>query len=586
MAKFTSKAAVTKRPSRAVIQTETQTPNAVTYEGGPAYTRTSLSDLFLLGVVNFVSEGTFYEQAGSRDERFAKLARTVAVENPDWFAKFVKWLRAEGNMRSAPLVAAAQGVYARLNELRCSANGCKVYGEWVEDDKTNGRRCGEHRTFGKAVRDETSHKDIVASVLLRADEPGELLAYWAQTFGSAVDGGQVKAQLPKPVKRGIAKVIEGPSSLYSQYSALKYDTDGKSVRFADVLELVHPQAADETQGEFYSWLLDRRHGRDGEKEYPSLAMVNARKALQAIPQDQRKAFLAASAKDGAFAEDTQADLKAAGVTWEWLSSWLGSKLDASFWESMIPSMPYMATLRNLRNFDQAGISRDAAKSVAARLEDPRQVQRSRQFPYRFWSAYTALDSVTYAPALEAALDLSTQNIPSLGGRTLVLIDTSGSMTDTVTGSKSSMTRSEAGALFAFALAKKGEDVEVHGFGTTSYPHPINKGLSVLKETQRFIERGAVGGHGTAIGLALATTYKGHDRVIIFTDMQSADDASVSGRIPASIPIYGFNLGGYAHTAFPSKKNRYEIGGVTDQTFKQIKLLEQGKAGNWPWEEEK
>ena len=67
---------------------------------------------------------------------------------------------------------------------------------------------------------------------------------------------------------------------------------------------------------------------------------------------------------------------------------------------MIPSMGYMALLRNLRNFDQAGISRDTQMAVASTLADPEAVARSRQFPYRFWSAYKNVPSLTWASALE------------------------------------------------------------------------------------------------------------------------------------------------------------------------------------------
>lgn len=577
MTKFASaQKAAQKQPTRAAIKTVSQTPDARTYEGGPAFTRDSLSELFLLGVGNFVGEDTFYEKAETRDERFAKLSRTVAVQNPEWFASFVKWLRTDGNMRSAPLVAAAEGVYARLNELQCSADGCEVYGEWVKDGK---RFCGAHAD-SKMTRDATSHKAIITSVLQRADEPGELVAYWTLQHGQTLPGGQTKVQLPKPLKRGIADALVGKDGkpLYTEYSALKYDTDSR-VRFGDVLNVVHPDAADETQGDLFGWLLDRRHGRDGDKEYPSLTMVTARKTLQAIPQADREATLAA--------EGVEDLLKSAGVTWEWLSSWLGTKLNASFWESVIPTLPYMATLRNLRNFDQAGISREAAKSVAERLEDPRQVQRSRQFPYRFLSAYKALDSVTYAPALEAALDLSTQNIPELGGRTLILIDTSGSMTGTPSD-KSTMTMMEMAALFGIALAKKGEKVDVYGYADTTFEHKINKGASVLKEVAKFTARANEVGWGTRTAQAVRATYAKHDRVVIFTDGQTFHDygSDVSSAAPASIPLYAFNLVGYAKGMIPVKKNRYEIGGVTDATFRQIKLLEAGKAGNWPWEDQK
>jgi hypothetical protein len=582
MSKFAAKKiGARKTASKAVIRTVSQTPDTRTYEGGPAYKRDTLSELFLLGVANFVGENTFYEKADSRDDRYAKLARTVAVANPEWFTKFVGWLRSDGNMRSASLVAAAEGVYARLNELQCSEDGCSVYGEWVNGDK---RYCGQHAATpaaGSVVRDETSHKEIVASVLRRADEPGELIAYWEQHFGTADGNGRGKVQLPKPLKRGIELAVAGSENrtpLYTEYSALKYDTDSR-VRFGNVLNLVHPKARMPWQEQLFTWLLDRQNGRDGDKSYEGLKVVAARKELQAIPQADRKAFLA----DKANAEK----LDAAGVTWEWLSSWLGSALDAAFWEAMIPNMGYMALLRNLRNFDQAGISQEAAEAVAARLQDPEQVARSRQFPFRFWSAYKATDSLNYSLALERALDESVKNIPSMPGKNLIMVDMSGSMQRGFS-EKSSMSMAEAAILFGVALAKKGEDVTLIGWASSSFVQKIDKGASVLKIVEKMHNRINEVGMGTQLVPALKKHYKGHDRVFVFSDMQIMGShwGNPDGVVPANVPFYAFNLAGYAQGMIPSKKNRYEIGGLTDATFKQIRLLEQGKAGSWPWEDEK
>ena len=63
-------------------------------------------------------------------------------------------------------------------------------------------------------------------------------------------------------------------------------------------------------------------------------------------------------------------------------------------------MGYMALLRNLRNFDQAGVSDEVAATVAAQLADPDEVARSRQLPMRFLSAYRAAPSLRWAYALE------------------------------------------------------------------------------------------------------------------------------------------------------------------------------------------
>jgi hypothetical protein len=560
MAKFSSASkSPAKTVSRAVLQTNGTIPDATTHEGGSAYTRDSRSELFLLGVSNFVGEDTFYESAADRDERFAALSREVAVNDPEWFAKFVGWLRAEGNMRSAPLVAVAEGVKARLDALKANPDA-KFVGP--------------------------SNREMVASVLKRADEPGELIGYWQGKYGQGL-----KAQLPKPIKRGIADAVTGSvqrKPLYSQYSALKYDTESRSPRFGDVLNLVHPDAreGDARQEQLFTWLLDRRFGRTEGKAYDLLDMVNTRATLQAVPQEDRKKFLADN--------DVSEVLSKAGVTWEWLASWLGSKLDAPFWEAVIPNMGYMATIRNLRNFDQAGVSDAVSEQVAAQIADPDQVAQSRQLPFRFLSAYNASSSDNYSLALSKALDLSVGNIPELPGRTLILIDTSASM-NAHPSEKSKISMKEIAALFGLSLAKKSEDVAVFGFGDEPYAHPVGRGFSVLKETRKFLDRGAAGGHGTAVAYSLKKVWKGQDRVIILSDEQTVENVrgwmadrigTVDSAVPEHVKVYGFNLEGYAPSMLPSKKNRVQLGGITDHTFRQIQLLEKGLAGTWPWEDEK
>lgn len=88
-------------------------------------------------------------------------------------------------------------------------------------------------------------------------------------------------------------------------------------------------------------------------------------------------------------------------------------------------------------------------------------------------------------------------------------------------------------------------------------------------------------------------YEGHDRVILVTDMQAFPDRGgysyyagnygASEAIPANVPFFGINPGGYAAGGLDlSKPNRFEIGGFSDQVFRMIGLLAQGQSGNWPF----
>ncbi|MEO3848918.1 TROVE domain-containing protein [Streptomyces sp. B8F3] len=275
------------------------------------------------------------------------------------------------------------------------------------------------------------------------------------------------------------------------------------------------------------------------------------------------------------------------MTWEELSS-LGP-MDAAAWTAIIPHMGLMALCRNLRNLDEAGVPDEVAAQVTARLSDHEQVRRSRQFPYRFLSAYRAAPSLRWGHALEQALAASTGNSPALPGRTLVLVDTSGSMGMGVSA-KSRVRHVDIGALFGTALALRGCDIDLVGFADGVFRHPLAKGGSVLRQAEEFCERVGEVGHGTETVAALRATYGGHDRVVIVSDMQAfaypgrGRGKSVSDAIPAEVPMFGIDTTGYGKASIDTDRpHRYEIGGFSDALFRMVGLLSSDRTTGWPWE---
>jgi TROVE domain len=297
-------------------------------------------------------------------------------------------------------------------------------------------------------------------------------------------------------------------------------------------------------------------------------------------------------------------LRDAGMAWEDVLSLAGSRVSKKdLWTALLPSLGYMALIRNLRNLDEAGISDADAARLAERIADPEQVRRSRQLPFRFLSAYLNAPSLRWGHALEKALDASLANIPELPGRTLILIDTSASMGSRMSG-RSQMSMVQAAALFGLALAVKNPaGAEVQGFADGQFRVDVTRrgwgalklgGRSVLKQTEAFCAQVGRVGHSTRISEAVRATYSGHDRVVIFTDMQAFPDrqvrwgdrygvGDVSAAVSAHIPVYGFNLVGYGHGAMPAGHgSRHEMGGLTDRSFAQIVYIERGAKADWPW----
>jgi hypothetical protein len=518
MAKFNQ---VVKTGVQSPIKTVGVTKNA---DGFAAFQRDTKSELFLLAVSNFVGQDMFYENAKSRDDRFAKLCQAVAVQDVDWYSEFVYWLRNSAQMRSASIVAAAEGAKAILDQKGPSKGSVN----WP--------------------------RRIVALSMARADEPGEFLAYWTSKYGKAI---------PAAVKKGVA---DATRKLYNEYSLLKYDTDSKGFRFADVLQLTHAKAKDVKQNDLFGYALNRRYGNDGDI-LASLEMISNRETLMRTALVERRKYLQ-------FPEF----LKSAGMTWEALAGWLQGPMDAQAWEAVIPNMGYMALLRNLRNFQEAGVNTEVFKSVLSKLADADEVAKSRQFPFRFLSAYQANQgNLKIAAALEEALESSLINVPALKGKTLILVDRSGSMFWSK-DDKMGLTLADQAAIFGSALALRAESATLVEFDDMSREIGFRKGDSVLK----MVKDSFKGGGGTATSRAIQKHFQNHDRVILITDEQYNSGSAPS--VPKGTPMYTWNLGGYqaAHAESGSNK-KHTFGGLTDKAFSMIPMLESGIAGVWPWD---
>ncbi|KND43095.1 TROVE domain-containing protein [Streptomyces stelliscabiei] len=497
-----------------------------THQGGAAYARTPKMELFLLAVANMVGHHTFYEDAAARDERYEQLVRTLAVSDPEWTLGLLGWLRTEAHMRTASLVGAAEFVRARL----------------------------EAGAVGFS-------RQAVSVVLQRADEPGELLACWTSRHGRGI---------PQPLKRGIA---DAARRLYTGRALLKYDTASRPYRFGDVVELTHPSPDPRRpwQGDLFKYAIDRRHHPDRALPPSGETLLAAHRELLAVPVEERRALVTAPGGDER--------LSAAGMTWESVAGWLQGPLDAAVWEALIPSMGAMALVRNLRNLDQAGVSDRVAAEVAARISCPDEVRRSRQFPFRYLAAHRNAPSRRWEKALETALGHSLANVPELPGRTLILVDRSGSMFDQPS-ERTQLNRADSAAIFGTALAQRAARADLVEFGSDSRRVELVPGEPVLRVLDRFHDLG-----GTNTALALRRHYDRHDRVVVVTDEQAGPSqwSNPLQAIPLRVPVYTWNLAGYAPAHAPSGPHHHTFGGLSDAAFRLIPLIEAGRDSEWPWE---
>lgn len=171
---------------------------------------------------------------------------------------------------------------------------------------------------------------------------------------------------------------------------------------------------------------------------------------------------------------------------------------------------YLALLRNLRNMEQAGVDRDLVIAAIKARKGADLV-----FPFRYVAAARAAPS--FANALDKALIEAVTNGKKLPGKTIVVVDTSGSMYGAPVSSKSDIDRVTAAATLASVI--NGDDVRILAFGTTVRELPHRLGLAGVES----ITKTSLGGTNTRLALDKANEINkngNYDRLILITDEQS------------------------------------------------------------------
>ena len=168
-------------------------------------------------------------------------------------------------------------------------------------------------------------------------------------------------------------------------------------------------------------------------------------------------------------------IRDAGLTWENVVSHLGSSKEV--WELCIPIMGEMAITRNLRNFEEAGISPSAWDQIYERMLA---VEDTVQLPFRFFSAEREVSSTAAKSLLGRLLDRAVEKVADLSGTTMVLSDNSGSAVGCALSGKSKLRVSDCGNMLEAVLAKRlGRRAIIGVFGDSMMWVPFSQADSCL-----------------------------------------------------------------------------------------------------------
>jgi 60 kDa SS-A/Ro ribonucleoprotein len=268
--------------------------------------------------------------------------------------------------------------------------------------------------------------DTIGRVIQRADEIAEFLAIRCKVKGVGT-GELVK---PGVITHGIRKGLARAFAKFDAYQLAKYEGARDAIKLRDVLRLVRPAPVDDRQAALWG---DLRHG--------TLARPDTWESALAGGAD-KKAVFTRLLEDG--------------------------------------KLGYLALLRNLRGMRDAGVDRDLVRQAIL----ARRGGADKVFPFRFIAAAKAAPE--FEPELDQAFVGTLSQAPRLSGKTVALIDVSGSMYHGRVSAKSDMTRIHAACALAAILREVCEVPAIYATagndGTRIHqtaPIPARRGMALV-----------------------------------------------------------------------------------------------------------
>ena len=338
----------------------------------------------------------------------------------------------------------------------------------------------------------------------------------------------------KPIPNSLRRAIADKLVTFDEYTLAKYKGDNKSVKMRDLICLCRPRPQTSKQEDLFKRCLENR------LETP--------------------------------------------LTWEAELSANGNNTET--WEKLIDSgkVGYMALLRNLRNIIKANPSN--IQKVYDIIQDPERVRKSKQLPFRFYSAYKAVADIAGSKTfdvLENVLESSVDNMPKLPGTTVIAVDVSGSMSSPVS-EKSEVKCYEIAMLIGLLANRICDNSIFYTFNSGINKEMVSSKCSILEKVSATNCNG-----GTKMSLPFQKMINDKikaDRIIVLSDNMNNGDlwgnsptqhyANEYRRISGNdIWVHGVDLQGYGTQQFHGAKTNI-IAGWSEKVLDFILLAEQGE----------
>ncbi len=374
--------------------------------------------------------------------------------------------------------------------------------------------------------------------IFRPDDMAEIIACF-----SAMN----KTKVTNSMKKGFASAIENLDA----YSLLKYKNP-----MIDVINLVHPRpekssAIVEVNGERISAIDSIMKGLSVSADTWEVAQSDA-------GQEVAKAV-----KEGKIDKnEAEKILKEA---------------KAENWDSLLNEgkLGILAALRNIRNILKTSAKESTIDSLCKLLSDSDAIRKGKIMPYQMdlahevtISEFSNSDSRKVAQALLKGFEAAVPNLAEmLPGRTLVMVDFSGSMGTPMTdgsrsGKRYKSTCMDKAALIAATIAK-GTNADVIRFGSSAEYVKWNANSDVFSIAKNM--RRDMGGTSLASAWREAqSSGRKYDRVFILSDNECNRGSSYSSymnyvKSVGSPYVYSVDLAAYGTTQLAGDKVRYYYG---------------------------
>ena len=298
-------------------------------------------------------------------------------------------------------------------------------------------------------------------------------------FVTVVLSGSIRKELGSAPRKEVREMLNKMDA----YQYVKYGSNQQNPSIKDIIKIAHPEAPDNERNELYKYMLGKEHNV---KSLP----VKVQEYLEFVASEAGSPNRIELLNTGHLPHEV--------VT--------ATKLTAKEWTALAQNMPYMATLRNLNTMARQGVFEDkeALRSVTAYIANEEAVTKSKQFPYRFMSAYLNLAEgmpQSVKTALGKAMEVACRNIPSVDGLVVVGADTSGSMSyghvGGSNGRQSKIRFIDVAALISSAILKKNPDALILPFDTQIHKSNLNADDTILTNAQKLAK---YGGGGTCCSL--------------------------------------------------------------------------------------